>query len=86
MDNRPIGVFDSGLGGLNGLLALRRFLPDENIVYFADSGRLPYGAKARGQLREMAKRCAKAAGGKKGSAKVLYEADMLEIYKMANSR
>lgn len=55
MDNRPIGVFDSGLGGLNGLLALRRFLPDENIVYFADSGRLPYGAKARGQLREMAK-------------------------------
>ena len=53
-DNRPIGVFDSGLGGLNGLRALRRFLPDENIVYFADSGRLPYGAKTRGQLREMA--------------------------------
>ena len=55
MDNRPIGIFDSGLGGLNGLRALRRFLPDENIVYFADSGRLPYGAKARGQLREMAR-------------------------------
>ena len=55
MDNRPIGVFDSGLGGLNGLCALRRFLPDENIVYFADSGRLPYGAKSRPQLREMAK-------------------------------
>ena len=55
MDNRPIGVFDSGLGGLNGLRALRRFLPDENIVYFADSGRLPYGAKSRPQLREMAK-------------------------------
>ncbi|MBQ9662650.1 MAG: glutamate racemase [Oscillospiraceae bacterium] len=54
MDNRPIGIFDSGLGGLNGLRALRRFLPDENIVYFADSGRLPYGAKARGQLRVMA--------------------------------
>ena len=53
-DNRPIGVFDSGLGGLNGLRALRRFLPDENIVYFADSGRLPYGAKTRSQLREMA--------------------------------
>ena len=40
MDNRPIGIFDSGLGGLNGLRALRRFLPDENVVYFADSGRL----------------------------------------------
>ena len=55
MDNRPIGIFDSGLGGLNGLRALRRFLPDENIVYFADSGRLPYGAKSRPQLRGMAK-------------------------------
>ena len=54
MDNRPIGIFDSGLGGLNGLLAVRRFLPDENIVYFADSGRLPYGAKTRSQLRKMA--------------------------------
>ena len=43
-------------------------------------------APTEAQLREMAKRCAKAAGGKKGSAKVLYEADMLEIYKMANSR
>ena len=55
MDNRPIGIFDSGLGGLNGLRAVRRFLPEENIVYFADSGRLPYGAKSRGQLRVMAR-------------------------------
>lgn len=55
MDNRPIGIFDSGLGGLNGLRALRRFLPEENIIYFADSGRLPYGAKSREQLREMAR-------------------------------
>lgn len=54
MDNRPIGIFDSGLGGLNGLRAVRRFLPQENIVYFADSGRLPYGAKSRSQLRGMA--------------------------------
>ncbi len=54
MDNRPIGIFDSGLGGLNGLRAVRRFLPDENIIYFADSGRLPYGAKSQSQLREMA--------------------------------
>lgn len=55
MDNRPIGIFDSGLGGLTGLKALRQFLPDENIVYFADSGRLPYGEKTREQLRGMAK-------------------------------
>ena len=51
MDNRPIGIFDSGLGGLTGLKALQQFLPDENIVYFADSGRLPYGEKTREQLR-----------------------------------
>ena len=54
MDNRPIGIFDSGLGGLNGLRAIRRLLPEENIVYFADSGRLPYGAKEHLQLRSMA--------------------------------
>ena len=55
MDNRPIGIFDSGLGGLTGLKALREFLPEENIVYFADSGRVPYGEKTREQLRGMAK-------------------------------
>ena len=55
MDNRPIGIFDSGLGGLTGLKALRRFLPEENIVYFADSGRVPYGEKTRVQLRGMAR-------------------------------
>ncbi len=54
MDNRPIGIFDSGLGGLTGLKALRELLPEENIVYFADSGRLPYGEKTVGQLRCMA--------------------------------
>ena len=54
MDNRPIGIFDSGLGGLTGLKALRDLLPEENIVYFADSGRLPYGEKTREQLRGMA--------------------------------
>ena len=54
MDERPIGIFDSGLGGLTALRALRRFLPDENVIYFADSGRIPYGEKTRGQLRCMA--------------------------------
>ena len=54
MDNRPIGIFDSGLGGLTGLKALRELLPEENIIYFADSGRLPYGEKTRAQLRCMA--------------------------------
>lgn len=46
-DNRPIGVFDSGLGGLTAFKELRRLLPREDIVYFGDTGRLPYGTKSR---------------------------------------
>jgi glutamate racemase len=39
----PIGVFDSGVGGLSVLRAIRRELPDENLIYVADSGHAPYG-------------------------------------------
>jgi glutamate racemase len=42
---RPIGVFDSGLGGLTVLRALIDLLPDEPVVYFGDTGRFPYGPK-----------------------------------------
>jgi glutamate racemase len=45
MADRPIGVFDSGLGGLTVLRALIDLLPDERIVYFGDTGRFPYGPK-----------------------------------------
>lgn len=55
MDNRPVGVFDSGLGGLTALSALREMMPGENIVYFADTARNPYGTRAPEQLRKMAK-------------------------------
>lgn len=54
MDNRPIGIFDSGLGGLTAVRALRAQLPEENLVYFADSGRLPYGGRSVAQIRRMA--------------------------------
>lgn len=43
---RPIGVFDSGLGGLTVLKAIMTLLPEENTVYFGDSGRAPYGTKS----------------------------------------
>ena len=46
-DNRPIGVFDSGLGGLTAFKELRQQLPQEDIIYFGDTGRLPYGTKSR---------------------------------------
>ena len=45
-DNRPIGVFDSGLGGLTVVRELVRALPREKIVYFGDTGRVPYGDKS----------------------------------------
>ena len=43
----PIGVFDSGLGGLTAFRELRRLLPHEDIIYFGDTGRVPYGTKSR---------------------------------------
>ena len=47
MDGRPIGVFDSGLGGLTTVRELCRLLPGEDIVYFGDTGRVPYGSRSR---------------------------------------
>lgn len=54
MDNRPIGIFDSGLGGLTALRAFRELMPGEDIIYFGDTGRVPYGSRPAGQLRIMA--------------------------------
>jgi len=45
-DNRPIGVFDSGLGGLTVANAIKEKLPNENIVYLGDTARVPYGNKS----------------------------------------
>ncbi|MBI5629648.1 MAG: glutamate racemase [Elusimicrobia bacterium] len=44
---RPIGIFDSGLGGLTVFQALSRRMPHENLVYFGDTARVPYGSKSR---------------------------------------
>lgn len=46
MDTRPIGVFDSGLGGLTVVRRLLEELPNETIVYFGDTGRVPYGTRS----------------------------------------
>ena len=43
MDKRPIGVFDSGMGGLTVVKEIRRLMPNESIIYFGDTGRVPYG-------------------------------------------
>lgn len=54
-DNRPIGVFDSGLGGLTVVKELISALPKENIVYFGDTDRVPYGTKSRETIRKFAR-------------------------------
>jgi glutamate racemase len=53
-DPRPIGVFDSGIGGLTVVQALMRHLPHENLVYFGDTARVPYGPKSALVVREYA--------------------------------
>ena len=50
MDNRPIGVFDSGLGGLTAVKELMRLMPNEKILYFGDTGRVPYGSRSRSTI------------------------------------
>ncbi len=52
MDNRPIGVFDSGIGGLTVVDALARALPNESILYVGDTARVPYGNKSKIRIQE----------------------------------
>jgi len=51
-DTRPIGIFDSGVGGLSVLREIRSLLPDETLIYCADSGHAPYGDKPQQVIRE----------------------------------
>jgi len=53
--NNPIGIFDSGLGGLSVYKEVRKALPCENIIYFGDTMRVPYGNKSKGNIRLFAK-------------------------------
>lgn len=55
MDNRPVGVFDSGLGGLTAVKELELVLPGESVVYFGDTGRVPYGSRSRETVRRYAR-------------------------------
>ena len=50
MDPRPIGVFDSGIGGLSAVRALRRLLPEEPILYLGDTARMPYGCRPADEI------------------------------------
>lgn len=51
LQTRPIGVFDSGVGGLSVLRAMRALLPAENVIFFGDQGHVPYGPRPLEQVR-----------------------------------
>ena len=53
MRQRPIAVFDSGVGGISVLRALRRELPGENFLYFGDSANAPYGSRTTQDIRRL---------------------------------
>ena len=51
-DNNPtIGIFDSGVGGLSVLRAVREQMPNESVIYFGDQGHVPYGSRSMGQIQ-----------------------------------
>lgn len=52
--SRPIGIFDSGLGGLSAVREIRALLPNEDLIYFGDTGRVPYGTRSRDTIRRYA--------------------------------
>lgn len=55
MDKRPIGIFDSGLGGLSAVKAMFKYMPNEDIIYFGDTGRVPYGTRSEKIIEQYAK-------------------------------
>lgn len=50
-NNNPIGIFDSGIGGLTVAKAISKFLPNEHFIYFGDTAHLPYGDKSKEAIR-----------------------------------
>ncbi|MGN1348021.1 MAG: glutamate racemase [Acutalibacteraceae bacterium] len=51
-NNKPIGIFDSGLGGLTVVKSILDLMPEENIIYFGDTAHVPYGTRSREQITE----------------------------------
>jgi len=71
MQNNPIGIFDSGIGGLTIAHALKKKLPNENIIYFGDTEHLPYGEKSEIAIQNFSKRIAQFLIEKKCKALVI---------------
>lgn len=59
MDERPIGMFDSGVGGLTVLKEVNKLLPNEEIIYLGDTKNFPYGSKSKEAIIEISRNCIK---------------------------
>lgn len=58
MDNRPIGMFDSGLGGISVLMSAARLLPNEDFIFYGDNQNAPYGNRTEAEITELTLHCA----------------------------
>ncbi|GHT61867.1 glutamate racemase [Endomicrobiia bacterium] len=58
INNNPIGIFDSGFGGLTVMSAINKALPLENLIYFGDTAHVPYGTKSKNAIIKFSKRIA----------------------------
>ena len=67
MQNLPIGIFDSGIGGLTVAHALKEKLPNESMIYFGDTEHLPYGEKSDEAIRNFSKKITQFLINKHGS-------------------
>ncbi len=56
MSNNPIGIFDSGIGGLSVFIKVSQLLPNENFIYLADNGNCPYGNKSKDEIIRLAEK------------------------------
>ncbi len=59
MKEKAIGIFDSGLGGLTAVREIQKIMPNEDIIYFGDTGRVPYGSKSRDAINKYARQDAR---------------------------
>lgn len=57
MDSRPIGIFDSGVGGMTVLAEIAKELPNEDLIYLGDTKNFPYGNKSKENIIKIAKKC-----------------------------
>ncbi|MDB9901903.1 hypothetical protein OAC93_01990 [Flavobacteriaceae bacterium] len=53
MNNSPIGIFDSGIGGVTIFKSIQKLLPKENIIYFSDNLNSPYGNKTKKEIQDL---------------------------------